>query len=82
MAVAADVERLARAAQELERRVETCRIDLALMRDQRERLLGAVAEGQRLMDDDVAVLRDCATTCARLMRRRPTCERVLSSKTR
>jgi chromosome segregation protein len=55
-AVAADVERLERAAQELERRVETCRTDLTLMRDQRERLLSAVAEGQRLMDGDVGVL--------------------------
>ena len=47
-AVAADVERLERAAQELERRVETCKTDFTLMRDQRERLLRAVAEGQRL----------------------------------
>jgi chromosome segregation protein len=54
--IAADVERLERAAHELERRVETCRTDLALMRDQRERLLGAAAEGQRLMDNDVAAL--------------------------
>ncbi len=57
-AVAADVERLERAAQELERRVETCQTDLALMRDQRERLLSAVAEGQRLMDADVSALED------------------------
>jgi chromosome segregation protein len=53
---AADVERLVEAASELERRVENCATDLAVMRDQRERLLAAVAAGQRLMDDDVRAL--------------------------
>jgi chromosome segregation protein len=53
---AADVERLVEAAKELERRVESCVTDLAVMRDQRERLHAAVAEGQRLMDDDVRAL--------------------------
>ncbi len=52
----ADVERLVEAAKELERRVEGCATDLTLMRDQRERLLAAVGEGQRLMDDDVRAL--------------------------
>ena len=55
-AATADVERLERAAEELERRVASCATDLALMREQRERLIAAVAEGQRLMDDDVAAL--------------------------
>jgi chromosome segregation protein len=55
-AVAADVRRLADAGRELERRLETCAMDLTLMRDQRERLLAAVAEGHRAMDDDVRVL--------------------------
>jgi chromosome segregation protein len=55
-AVAADVRRLQDAARELERRVETCATDLTLMRDQRERLLAAVAEGHGLMDADVRVL--------------------------
>jgi chromosome segregation protein len=55
-AVAADVERLIEAAKELEHRVEGCATDLTLMRDQRERLLAAVAEGQGLMDDDVRAL--------------------------
>ena len=55
-AATTDVERLEHAARELERRVETCATDLRLMRDQRERLLAAVDEGQRLMDGDVQVL--------------------------
>jgi chromosome segregation protein len=44
------------AARELERRVETCLTDLSLMREQRERLLAAVADAQRQMDDDVVTL--------------------------
>jgi chromosome segregation protein len=55
-AATADVERLEHAARELERRVETCATDLRLMRDQRQRLLSAVEEGQRVMDGDVRVL--------------------------
>jgi chromosome segregation protein len=55
-AATTDVERLEHTARELERRGETCATDLRLMRDQRERLLAAVVEGQRLMDDDVKVL--------------------------
>jgi chromosome segregation protein len=51
--VAADVRRLEDAARELERRVETCASDLTLMRDQRERLLVAVAEGHKQVDADV-----------------------------
>ena len=52
----AEVARMAEAAAELERRVQTCTRDVALMRDQRERLLNAIADGQRLMDDDVGRL--------------------------
>jgi chromosome segregation protein len=55
-AVAADVRRMEDGARDLERRLETCAADLALMRDQRERLLAAAAEGQRLMDSDVVAL--------------------------
>ncbi|MBA3271249.1 MAG: AAA family ATPase, partial [Acidobacteria bacterium] len=55
---AADVRRLEDAARELERRVETCASDLTLMRDQRQRLLAAVAEGYKLVDDDVRVLEE------------------------
>jgi chromosome segregation protein len=56
VAVAADVRRMEDAARDLERRLETCAADLTLMRDQRERLLAAASEGQRLMDDDVRTL--------------------------
>jgi chromosome segregation protein len=52
----AEVARMEDAAAELERRVEACTRDVALMRDQRERLLQAIAEGQRLMDGDVGKL--------------------------
>jgi chromosome segregation protein len=55
-ASAADVRRMEDAARDLERRVETCSADLTLMRDQRERLLAAVSEGQLHMDEDVRVL--------------------------
>ncbi|OFW41669.1 MAG: chromosome segregation protein SMC [Acidobacteria bacterium RIFCSPLOWO2_12_FULL_67_14b] len=52
----AEVARMEDAAAELERRVQACGRDVALMRDQRERLLQAVAEGQRQMDADVGRL--------------------------
>ena len=52
----AEVSRLEEIAVDLERRVESCTRDVALMRDQRERLLQAIVDGQRLMDDDVAKL--------------------------
>jgi chromosome segregation protein len=55
-AAAADVRRLEDAARHLEHRVETCRTDLALMRDQRERLLAAAADAQTEMDRAVAAL--------------------------
>ena len=55
-AAVAEVSRLEEIAADLERRVESCARDVALMRDQRERLLQAIVEGQRLMDADVAKL--------------------------
>ena len=50
------MSRLEALAADLERRVESCTRDGALMRDQRERLLQAIVDGQRLMDEDVAKL--------------------------
>jgi chromosome segregation protein len=55
-ATAAEVARLEELAAELERRVDGCTRDVALMRDQRERLLQAIVDGQRLMDEDVQTL--------------------------
>ena len=52
----AEVARMEDAAAELERRVQAAVRDMALMRDQRERLINAIADGQRLMDDDVGKL--------------------------
>jgi chromosome segregation protein len=57
-AAAADVRRLEDAARELERRVDVCQSDLALMRDQRERLRTAVADGQKEVDEDVLALEE------------------------
>ena len=51
-----EVSRLESLAADLERRVESCARDMALMRHQRERLLNATVDGQRLMDEDVARL--------------------------
>jgi chromosome segregation protein len=53
---AAEVARLEELAADLERRVDACTRDVVLMRDQRERLLQAIVDGQRLMDADVARL--------------------------
>jgi chromosome segregation protein len=55
-AAVAEVQRLEELAADLERRVESCTRDGSLMRDQRERLLQAIVDGQRLMDEDVATL--------------------------
>ncbi len=52
----AEVARMEEAAAELERRVQACTRDVALMREQRERLINAIADGQRLMDEDVGTL--------------------------
>src|SRR5688572_16803553 len=55
-AAVAEVLRMEDAAAELERRVESATRDMGLMRDQRERLIRAIADGQRLMDADVGRL--------------------------
>ena len=55
-AAIAEVKRMEELAAELERRVDSCTRDVALMREQRERLLNAIVDGQRLMDEDVAKL--------------------------
>ncbi len=55
-AALAEVSRMDAAAAELERRVESCTRDIALMRAQRDRLLNAIADGQQLMDQDVGKL--------------------------
>jgi len=55
-AALAEVSRLEDLAADLERRVDSCTRDVVLMRDQRERLLQAIVDGQRLMDEDVAKL--------------------------
>lgn len=55
-AALSEVSRLEELAVELERRVDSCTRDVALMREQRERLLNAIVDGQRLMDEDVAKL--------------------------
>jgi len=52
----AEVARMEDAAAELERRMDAATRDIVLMRDQRERLLNAIVDGQRLMDEDVARL--------------------------
>ncbi|MGH9201095.1 MAG: chromosome segregation protein SMC, partial [Vicinamibacterales bacterium] len=49
----AEVARMDAAASELEDRLSSCARDVTLMREQRERLLLAVAEAQRQIDDDV-----------------------------
>jgi len=48
-----EVSRMDAAALELEDRLAACSRDVALMRDQRERLLQAVDEAQRRLDEDV-----------------------------
>ncbi len=55
-AAVAEVRRMEDAAAELERRMSAAARDMSLMRDQRERLLNAIADGQRLMDEDVGRL--------------------------
>ena len=52
------MQRLEDAARELSERAEACRRDIELMRDQRERLLDAAVDGQRLMDEGVRALED------------------------
>jgi chromosome segregation protein len=78
-AAAADVARLEEAAIDLERRVDACTRDVALMRDQRERLLASAVDHQRAMDDNVRALeteRDAVRHAdERALERRQTAER-------
>jgi chromosome segregation protein len=55
-AAAAEVSRMSAAAVELERRVDACVRDIALMRDQRERLLAGLSEHEQALDADVRSL--------------------------
>jgi chromosome segregation protein len=55
-AAAAEVSRMEAAAVELERRVETAARDIALMRDQRGRLVTGVAEHEVALDADIRTL--------------------------
>ncbi|HEX4916039.1 MAG TPA: hypothetical protein VFV51_18900, partial [Vicinamibacterales bacterium] len=64
-AAVAEVKRMEDAAAELERRVESATRDIALMREQRERLINAIADGQRLMDEDVGRLEGLRTEMVR-----------------
>jgi chromosome segregation protein len=64
-AAVAEVSRMEDAAAELERRVESCTRDIALMRAQRDRLLTAIADGQQLMDQDVGKLDGLRTAMIR-----------------
>ncbi len=54
----AEVQRLEEAARELSERAEACHRDMALMRQQRERLLASSDEGQRLMDESIHALEE------------------------
>ena len=56
VAVVAEVRRLEDAARDLDDRAGACRRDMDLMAEQRERLLAASVEGQRLLDESVAAL--------------------------
>jgi chromosome segregation protein len=64
-AAVAEVSRMEQAAAELERRLESAARDMALMREQRERLLQAITDGQRLMDEDVGKLDGLRTEMVR-----------------
>jgi len=57
-AAVAEVERLEDAARELSERADACRRDMALMREQRERLLASSEDGKRLMDESIHALED------------------------
>jgi chromosome segregation protein len=64
-AAVAEVSRMEQAAAELERRLDTAARDMALMREQRERLLLAITDGQRSMDEDVGKLEGLRTDMVR-----------------
>lgn len=56
VAVVAEVQRLEDGAREVEERAAACRRDMNIMAEQRERLLGAGVEGQRMLDESIAAL--------------------------
>jgi chromosome segregation protein len=57
-AAAAEVSRMEAAAVDLERRVESAARDIALMGEQRERLLAGIAGHEAALDDDVRALEE------------------------
>ena len=57
-AAAAEVGRMEAAAIELEHRVESSARDIALMREQRERLLTGIAEHEQALDTDIGTLEE------------------------
>jgi chromosome segregation protein len=57
-AAAAEVTRLMAEAVELASRVDACRRDIALMREQRARLAAGVVEAERQTDEDVRALQE------------------------
>ncbi|MBP7776014.1 MAG: chromosome segregation protein SMC [Acidobacteria bacterium] len=58
VAVVAEVQRLQDAAREVDERAAACRRDMDIMGEQRERLLAAGVEGQRLLDESIRALED------------------------
>jgi chromosome segregation protein len=54
----AEVQRLEDAARDTEERAAACRRDMDLMAEQRQRLLAAAVEGQRLLDESIHALDD------------------------
>jgi chromosome segregation protein len=58
VAVVAEVRRLEDAAREVDERAAACRRDMNIMSEQRERLLAAGVEGQRLLDESIRALED------------------------
>ena len=58
VAVVAEVQRLEDAARDTEERAAACRRDMDLMAEQRQRLLAASVEGQRLLDESIHALDD------------------------
>ena len=58
VAVVAEVQRLEDAARDTEERAAACRRDMDLMAEQRQRLLAAAVEGQRLLDESIHALDD------------------------
>ncbi len=58
VAVVSEVRRLEDAAREVIERAAACRRDMDIMSEQRQRLLAAGVEGQRLLDESIRTLED------------------------